>query len=84
MKVLGCTPIQFKAYIESLFLEGMTWDNMDKWHLDHIKPCASFDLSIHEEFKKCFHYTNQRPLWATDNLLKSSFYNGVKHYHKKA
>lgn len=83
-KVLGCTAKEFKNHIESLFTDGMTWDNMGKWHLDHIKPCASFDLSDINQFKECFHYTNQRPLWASDNLSKSSFYEGVKHYHKKA
>lgn len=81
---IGCTIVQFKDHIESLFTNGMNWDNMGKWHLDHIKPCASFDLSDINQFKECFHYTNQRPLWASDNLSKSSFYEGVKHYHKKA
>jgi len=73
MKLIGCTIPEFKSYIESLFLPGMTWENYGpySWHIDHIKPCYSFDLTIPEEQQKCFHYTNQRPLWAKDNLSRT-------------
>jgi len=61
-----------KKYLESLFQDGMTWENhgMDGWHIDHIIPCAKFDLTDPEQQKKCFHYTNLQPLWAKDNLSK--------------
>jgi len=42
--------------------------------MDHIKPCASFDLSKPKEQSKCFHYSNLQPLWAEDNLKKGSLY----------
>ncbi len=44
-----------------------------QWHLDHIRPCSSFDFTDPEQQKQCFHYTNLRPLWAEDNLRKSDF-----------
>jgi hypothetical protein len=67
---LGCTVDYFLEHIQKQFVKGMTLKNHGKWHIDHIKPCASFDLSKLSEQKKCFHYTNLQPLWAKDNLLK--------------
>jgi hypothetical protein len=63
---------ELKIYIESKFLDGMTWDNMGEWHIDHIIPCANFDLTDPKQQKKCFHYTNLQPLWAIDNIKKSN------------
>jgi hypothetical protein len=69
---LGCSMENFKKYIQSLFVDGMSWDNygLAGWHIDHIKPCAKFDLTKPEEQKICFHYTNLQPLWAFDNQSK--------------
>ena len=68
--LLGCSVKYFRAYLESKFSDGMTWDNYGKWHIDHIKPCATFDLSIPSEQCACFHYTNMQPLWSMDNYRK--------------
>ena len=68
IELLGCTPEHARFHIESQFTEGMTWDNI---HVDHIQPCASFDLEDPNEQRKCFHYTNLQPLLAEDNLRKS-------------
>lgn len=72
MNLLGCDLEKFKAHIASKFQDGMTWENYGKWHIDHIKPCASFDLSDPKQQRECFHYTNLQPLWARDNLIKSN------------
>jgi len=68
--LLGCSLKTLKQHLENQFKPGMTWENHGKWHIDHIRPCASFDLSKPEEQKKCFHYTNLRPLWAEENLRR--------------
>lgn len=59
-------------HLVSQFREGMTLDNYGQWHVDHIKPCSSFNLLDVEEQKKCFHYTNLQPLWARENLSKGN------------
>lgn len=70
----GCTPAELQSYLEAQFLPGMTWDNwtIDGWHVDHIRPCASFDLTDPEQQRACFHYTNLQPLWWEDNLRKGA------------
>lgn len=75
MANIGCTVAFFKAHIEKQFKEGMSWDNWGTvWQIDHIKPCASFNLTVEKEQKKCFHYLNQQPLWSLDNNLKKDNY----------
>ena len=78
MDLIGCTVEQCRHYIESLWTEGMSWENhgsgSNKWHIDHIRPCTSFDLTSKEEQQKCFHYSNLQPLWEPDNLKKGSKY----------
>ena len=53
----------------------MSWDNHGEWHIDHRKPCASFDITDSDEQKKCFHYTNLQPMWADENIAKSDNFN---------
>jgi len=76
LKYLGCSLEYFKKYLELKFKEGMSWPNhgIRGWHIDHIKPCAKFDLTKESEIKKCFHYTNMQPLWWRENLIKSDKY----------
>ena len=72
--LLGCTLDEFKAYLESKFQAGMTWENYSYrgWHIDHIRPCSSFDLSDTEQQRQCFHYTNLQPMWCLENIGKGS------------
>ena len=74
LSLVGCSLQQLRDYLGTQFTEGMTWDNYGDWHIDHIKPCASFDLTCFVEQKKCFHYTNLQPLWAKDNMKKGARY----------
>jgi hypothetical protein len=70
--ILGCTVEELKKYIESKFKLGMSWEKRHLIHIDHIKPCSSFDLTKASEQRECFHYTNLQPLWASENLAKGS------------
>ena len=58
------------------FVDGMSWDNYGEWEIDHIRPCASFDLTDVGEQLKCFHYTNLQPLWMIDNIIKKDKWDG--------
>jgi hypothetical protein len=71
MKLTGCSKEELFTFLEAEFEPEMTWDNYGKWHIDHIRPCASFNLEDPEEQRKCFHWTNLQPLWAVDNIRKS-------------
>lgn len=69
---VGCSVDELKKHLASQFKEGMTWQNYGEWHIDHIRPCASFDLSLEEERHACFNYENLQPLWAEENLRKGA------------
>ena len=71
-ELTGCTWKELFEHLEKQFTDGMSWDNRHLWHVDHILPCASFDLSKPEEQRKCFHFSNLQPLWAKENLCKGS------------
>ncbi len=75
--LIGCEVEFLKTYLEGLFTLGMSWSNYGQWHIDHIKPCSLFDLTIEDEQRKCFNYTNLQPLWAEDNLEKSNKYDKI-------
>jgi hypothetical protein len=71
---LGCSIPELKIHLEAQFQEGMSWDNWSctGWHIDHIIPLSSFNLSNREEFLKACHYTNLQPLWAEENFSKNN------------
>jgi len=72
MELLGCSIEELKSHLEKQFEEGMTWGNYryHGWHVDHQIPCNCFNLSKLEEQKKCFHFSNLRPLWQKENMSR--------------
>lgn len=72
MELIGCSKEDLTKHLESKFRDEMTWENYGEWHIDHIRPCASFNLEDPEEQKKCFHWTNLQPLWAVENMAKGA------------
>jgi hypothetical protein len=67
-ELLGCDWEFLKTHIEKQFRDGMSWENRDKWHIDHIMPLATSKSK--KELEKLCHWTNLQPLWAIDNLKK--------------
>ena len=71
-EIVGCSLEELMSHLESKFTDGMEWDNYGEWHIDHIKPCSSFNLEEPHEQMTCFHWSNLQPLWAKDNLRKGA------------
>jgi hypothetical protein len=74
LTLLGCSIKELRLHLEKQFKHGMTWKNYGVfgWHIDHILPVSSFDLTKELEQKKCFHYSNLQPLWMLENIKKSN------------
>jgi hypothetical protein len=72
VKDLGCSISYFRKYIEGLWTEGMNWDSYGRqgWHIDHIKPLVSFDLTDRDQLLQACNYKNMQPLWCYDNISK--------------
>lgn len=75
VNLVGCSPEDLKAHLESTFQEGMNWDNQGDWHIDHILPCVAFDLEDPVEQQACFHYKNLQAMWALDNSRKGGVFS---------
>jgi hypothetical protein len=68
--LIGCSIELLIQHIEGQFDDWMSWENYGKWHVDHIIPCASFDLTDEDQQRLCFHFTNLQPLEASENIKK--------------
>lgn len=68
---VGCSLDELRSHIEKTFVEGMTWDNYgSEWHVDHMIPCAAFDMNDPLQQKACWHHTNLQALCAKENISK--------------
>lgn len=81
---VGCSLEKFRIHLETKFTDGMHWknygetingDKKNAWHIDHIFPCSGFNLENPIEQRACFHYTNMRPLWWNENIVKLNYYD---------
>lgn len=70
MELISCSIEQLREHLEKQFTAGMNWQNYGLWVIDHIRPCASFDLGKSSEQYKCFHYINLQSLWEKENINK--------------
>ena len=72
--MLGFSATELKQHIESLFTEGMSWDNYGEWHIDHIKRVSEFDKNSSPSIVNAL--SNLRPLWATTREINGVVYEG--------
>jgi hypothetical protein len=72
LDIIGCSAEFYKAWLEFQFDEQMNWDNHGSyWHIDHVKPCSSYNMLDDNEIKQCFNWMNVRPIEKTLNLSKN-------------
>jgi len=71
---IACSTSELRLHLENTAKANgydFIWDKFgSNYHIDHIIPCSSFDLTKDSEQLKCFHYTNLQILSAKDNLTK--------------
>ena len=71
LSLLGCPIQELRVHLQKQFTRGMSWKNYGKvWHIDHIIPCAKFDLTDPRQQLICFNYLNLRPCFALENIRK--------------
>jgi hypothetical protein len=73
-QVVGYSLNDLMSHLESMFVQGMSWENYGEWHIDHIIPKKSFNYENEndKDFINCWSLDNLQPLWAEDNLRKSA------------
>ena len=74
--LIGCHQEELMNHIEENWEKGMSWENYGEWHIDHIRPVKSFDMTDPQQQRDCFHWTNLQPLWAMDNFKKQAKWDG--------
>lgn len=73
VKLIGCPTEELREKLAVLFKPGMDWGNYGEWHVDHIIPCAAFDLTREDHQVACFNWRNLQPMWRKENKSKSDF-----------
>lgn len=68
--ILGCELPFFRRHIERQFKPGMSWERRAEWHIDHIIPMAT--ATSMTDAVRLNHFSNLRPMWARDNLIKGA------------
>lgn len=72
--MLGYSAEDLKNHLESLFTDGMSWENYGEWHIDHIKPLITFDVETPQSVVNAL--SNLRPMWATKKEINGVLYEG--------
>jgi len=73
-KMAGYSPQELRDHFNSLFTDGMSWENYGLWETDHIRPICSFNYDSPDdpEFQACWSLSNLQPLWQEDNAKKGT------------
>lgn len=70
--IVGYGAVELKTHIESLFTEGMGWENYGEWHIDHKIPVSLMTMFGIDDPAIINALSNLQPMWALDNLVKGN------------
>lgn len=72
--ILGYDLDALVGHLSAKFQPGMSLENYGAWHIDHVRPRASFAYSSEHDpdFRACWALSNLQPLWAVDNMRKGA------------
>jgi hypothetical protein len=65
INMLGYSANDLKTHMESLFQEGMNWNNWGEWHIHHIKFVSEFPIDTPQCVVNALN--NLIPLWKEDH-----------------
>lgn len=78
-ELLGASIETVRKHLEYYFEPGMTWKNHGwgekKWNIEHTHPISAFYLEDLQEQKRCFSFTNLRPMWHVQNMEKANTFD---------
>ena len=69
-ELLGCTVDDLVLHLERQLPFTAPGCALGDCHIDHIIPCAAYDLSNEADQKRCFNWRNLQPLTPHDNMAK--------------
>lgn len=76
VQYLNCSIPWLIEWFTTCFTAEMTVENHgDYWHMDHVIPINTFDLTDPEQIKLCFSWYNLSPLSASENMAKHDSIN---------
>lgn len=79
LEYLDCDVEFLKKWLEYNFQNGMSFDNYGPyWHVDHVIPCAKFDLKNPKEIAHCFHWVNLKPMKGSENMSKHADIDNIE------
>ncbi len=72
-KAVGCDKRFFIFNIKRQLEPGMEFGyRKGIWDIDHVIPCAKFDLTLSSDCVKCFNYKNLQPMPTKINQQKGA------------
>lgn len=76
-ELVGCSTEFLKQYLQQTAIRNGYFDfdieqyNGKRFHVDHVVPCAAFNLKCKYHQRLCFHWSNLQILEARENIRKS-------------